>query len=80
MINREINYDSIIANLKEMINALEYDSMRNSGKAKMNAPHLDSLYSMLDRYEATTSKPSIKPAEVPVKKVTKKTATKKSAE
>jgi hypothetical protein len=80
MDKRNIDYDLIIRNLQEMINALEYDSMRSSGKAKMNAPHLDSLYNMKDRYDAMVAKPSVKPAEVPVKKVTKKTATKKAAE
>jgi hypothetical protein len=55
--------------------------MRSSGKAKVNSPQLETLYNMKDRYEAMVSKPSIKPAEVPVpvKKVTKKTATKKQS-
>jgi hypothetical protein len=81
MTKRNIDYDLIINNLQEMINALEYDSMRSSGKAKVNSPQLETLYNMKDRYEAMVSKPSIKPAEVPVpvKKVTKKTATKKQS-
>lgn len=75
---REIDYDRLMLNLKEMISTLEYDSMRSPGKAKLNSQHLHSMYYLLDVYEKSHSKPSIKPAEVPpIKKVTKKAATKK---
>ena len=33
---REINTDQLINNYNEMINLLEYDSMRSAGKAKIN--------------------------------------------
>jgi hypothetical protein len=48
----EINYEHLTANIKEMINLLEYDSMRSAGKAKMNAGQLEALYSLLDRYNS----------------------------
>jgi hypothetical protein len=47
----EINYEQLIANYDQMINTLEYDSMRSGGKAKLNADTLDSLYSMKAMYE-----------------------------
>ena len=44
-----------------MINLLEYDAMRSSGKAKLNSQHLHSLYELKDRYETKMkSKPSPK--------------------
>lgn len=46
----EINYEKLHANVVDMINLLEYDSMRSSGKAKMNSQHLHSLYELKDRY------------------------------
>ena len=46
-----IDYTTLLANVNQMINLLEYDSMRSSGKAKMNSQHLESLYSLKDRYE-----------------------------
>jgi hypothetical protein len=64
-----------------MINTLEYDSMRSPGKAKMNAYNLYYMSNLLAHYKEQTSKPSVKPAEVPapIKKVTKKAATKKES-
>jgi|TARA_R110002012_G_scaffold319307_1_gene539366 hypothetical protein len=65
----EINYEHLTANIKEMINLLEYDSMRSAGKAKMNAGQLEALYSLLDRYnsmfkvkEQTSTTAATKPA------------------
>lgn len=65
----EINYEHLTANIKEMINLLEYDSMRSAGKAKMNSGQLEALYSLLDRYnsmfkvkEQTSTTAATKPA------------------
>ena len=47
---KEINYSDLLQNVEEMINLLEYDAMRSSGKTKLNSQHLESLYSLKDRY------------------------------
>ena len=49
---KEIDYDVLLDNVKKMINLLEYDSMRSSGKAKMNAATLESLFVLETRYES----------------------------
>ena len=49
---REINTELMLANIKEMINTLEYDSMRSAGKCKMNAPVLTDLLELEKHYEA----------------------------
>ena len=59
----EIDYNKLIQNYDQMINTLEYDSMRSGGKAKLNAPTLQSLYVMKEKYEA-----KIVPAKKEVKK------------
>jgi hypothetical protein len=59
----EINYEQLITNYNQMINTLEYDSMRSGGKAKLNADTLNKLYVMKAMYEK-----KIKPAEKEVKK------------
>ena len=46
----KINYEALLKNVDQMINLLEYDSMRNPGKAKLNCGHLESLYNLKDRY------------------------------
>lgn len=51
MINREINYEALLSNIKEMIQVLEFDAMRSPGKAKMNSQHLHSLYYLKELYE-----------------------------
>ena len=48
---REIDYDKLLANVNEMINTLEHDSMRSGGKAKLNAPTLVDLYKLKDVYQ-----------------------------
>ena len=48
--SREIDYAILLKNVEEMINLLEYDSMRSSGKTKLNSQHLHSLYELKDRY------------------------------
>ena len=47
---KEINYEEVVKNLKEMINILEFDSMRSAGKAKLNSQHLHSMYFLVDLY------------------------------
>lgn len=56
MISREIDYVKLLDNVIEMINLLEYDSMRSSGKTKLNSQHLHSLYEIKDRYEGFVKK------------------------
>jgi len=46
----KIEYDVLLENVTKMINLLEYDAMRSSGKAKLNCGHLESLYNLKDRY------------------------------
>tara|TARA_R100000742_G_C4279392_1_gene103831 strand:- start:2758 stop:2958 length:201 start_codon:yes stop_codon:yes gene_type:complete len=48
---RAIDIDALLTNYYEMINTLEYDSMRSAGKAKLNADKLVSLYELVERYE-----------------------------
>ena len=59
----EINYQQLLDNYDQMINTLEYDSMRSGGKAKLNADTLNNLYSMKAMYED-----KLKPAKKEVKK------------
>jgi len=54
--NRKIDYKLLLKNVCEMIILLEFDSMRSSSKCKLNAPHLDALYRLKDRYETKISK------------------------
>ena len=67
---RNVDYNQILLNVKDMISLLEYDSMRSAGKTKVNANTLVSLYSLKDRYEAVVA-PTVKEeavVEAPVKK------------
>ena len=57
-----VDYDKILDNIDTMINLLEYDAMRSSGKMKLNSQHLHSLHYLKDVYEAKVKKPT------PVKK------------
>ena len=59
----EINYEQLIQNYNQMINTLEYDSMRSGGKAKLNAETLYHLYAMKEKYQS-----KITPAKKEVKK------------
>ena len=54
--NREIDYKALLDNVKEMINLLEFDSMRSAGKTKLNSQHLHSLYFLVDKYEGMLKK------------------------
>ena len=77
---RDITYEQILENLKNMINTLEYDSMRSPGKAKINAETLVNMYNLRDRYESkavvapTAKKEAV--VEAPAKKVAPKATTK----
>lgn len=62
MASLQVDHEQLIKNLDDMINALEYDSMRSSGKAKMNAQTLVALYTLKDRYEAQVKKAAPKAA------------------
>ena len=48
----EIDYEQLVANYTEMINTLEYDSMRSPGKAKLNAAVLASMLELKAHYQA----------------------------
>ena len=71
---RKVDYNALLENVNAMIATLEFDSSRSAGKTKVNSNTLVDLYSLKDRYEGFV-KPEVK--EEPVKKVTKKVATKK---
>ena len=47
---REIDIDALLNNYKEMINTLEYDSMRSAGKAKLNSEKLIHMHSLVNHY------------------------------
>ena len=47
---REINKSELLYNIDNMINTLEYDSMRSPGKCKLNASLLVNLYALKDVY------------------------------
>ena len=51
-----IDYKKLLENVDTMINLLEYDSMRSSGKTKLNSQHLHSLYFLKEKYEGMISK------------------------
>ena len=59
---RVIDYEAIVKNLDDMVNTLEYDSMRSPGKMKVNAPVLKDMLELRDRYAAklTAKKPTPK--------------------
>lgn len=73
MASKVVDYGKLLSNLKEMINVLEYDSMRSSGKAKLNASTLVDMYKLVDRYEAAAvgnkATPTVEAEPAPVKKV-----------
>ena len=50
MTGREINYKELLRNVEEMIELLEFDSMRSAGKCKLNATTISDLYDLKDRY------------------------------
>ena len=48
---RLINYETLVANCTDIINTLEHDSMRSSGKMKMNSDQILALYKLLPIYQ-----------------------------
>ena len=52
----DVDYDKLMENLIKMINLLEYDSMRSSGKMKLNSQHLHSMYELKAIYDKKISK------------------------
>ena len=65
---REIDYEKLLYNTKEMINTLEYDAMRSGGKTKLNCDRLYYLYYIEEKYskllENNSKKPTNKKKEV----------------
>ena len=47
---RQIDYEKLNINIDEMINLLEYDSMRSAGKCKINAGTLETLLNLKKHY------------------------------
>ena len=60
---KPIDYSLLLDNVDSMINLLEFDAMRSSGKAKMNSQHLHSLYYLKEQYESKVKKPIRKKVE-----------------
>ena len=60
---KPINNEALVANIKEMINLLEFDSMRSAGKAKLNSQHLHSMYWLLENVYNEPVKPTKKAEE-----------------
>ena len=58
---REIDYENLLYNTKEMINTLEYDAMRSGGKTKLNCDRLYYLYYIEEKYSKLLEKNSKKP-------------------
>ena len=54
---KPINEEELVKNMKEMINLLEFDSMRSAGKAKLNSQHLHSMYWLLENVYNKPAKP-----------------------
>ena len=54
----DIKYDVLLDNVNTMINLLEFDSQRSSGKMKLNSQHLHSMYYLKDLYESKVKKPT----------------------
>ena len=51
--SRQIDREAVVKNIKDMIEVLEYDSMRSAGKAKLNSQHLHSMYWLLQNVYVT---------------------------
>lgn len=68
---RDVNKEQLLEHVVNMINTLEYDSMRSPGKTKFNCQTLAALYDLKDRYEADLGMvevPKVVVEEVPVKR------------
>ena len=57
MANHPVDYVALEANIDTMINLLEYDAMRSSGKMKLNSQHLHSLYFLKELYAKNNKAP-----------------------
>ena len=68
---RDIDYTALKEKLNNMINLLEYDSMRSPGKAKVNADTLVNLYTLKDRY-AKVDTPTVTEVSTTVEESIKK--------
>ena len=67
MADRIIDNTALLSNYKEMINTLEYDSMRSAGKAKLNAQvllNMHTLYKLYSGEKTCTCQPSKKKKEI----------------
>lgn len=64
MANQIINYTTLLMNVEQMINLLEYDAMRSAGKAKVNVHSIHALYELADRYTEMLTK-HVEPVVVP---------------
>ena len=60
MATHKVDYATLLDNVNMMINLLEFDAMRSSGKMKLNSQHLHSLYELKDRYTNMLPKPAAK--------------------
>ena len=62
---RLIDYEILVKNCEDIINTLEHDSMRSSGKMKMNSDQILALYKILPIYKdkAVKIKPTPKKKE-----------------
>ncbi len=49
--SRTIDYNILVENCEDIINTLEHDSMRSSGKMKMNSDQILALYKILPIYK-----------------------------
>ena len=58
--NKNIDYEVVVANIHQSLNALEYDSMRSAGKTKFNATTLNELYAIKDALEEKLPKKALK--------------------
>ena len=57
--SRTIDKNLVRERMLEMIELLEFDSMRSAGKAKLNSQHLHSMYWLLENvYEPEVKKPT----------------------
>ena len=68
---RNVNYTELKENINNMINLLEYDSMRSAGKAKINADTLVNLYTLKNLY-SQADKPEVVEVSSTIEELIKK--------
>ena len=76
MVRHTIDYAILVKNVEVMINLLEYDAMRSSGKAKTNSATLNDLYELADRYNSFTKTKVEHSSDKPAKPTTGSSASK----